>query len=572
MGLKNVVLGSMALYLKEVGQADKAIIEFTYDDANNRIAMAMKSIAGDTFLSMTETAGDPTFAGDFVTYIQDLISTYTAALDWQESVLTYYDPTPNLPVGPADGARYLALATANGWTAGRIYQWSAAGAAYTVTMPEEGMTVFVDDENQFYRYANSAWLKFFNVTDLQAAMIGVADATGWYTATTVEAALTEVVTKLRAQDWQKSVISEWAPSGGLPIGPANGDRYLATDAGNGWFATNLYEWNTVAAAWLELVSAEGMTVFNKATGVFKVYHAANWVALPEAAAHIADPTAAHAASAISYTDTNGIGATDLQDAVDTVGAAEIAVENQGYIGEAFWTPANNPTALDEIDIGGDTYIFQTAISETNTPTAANIGDIHLIGSAPTGAWVGKENQLAEVTTADPPGPAAWTYTAPGAGEIFVHIKGSTALTLAALSVKVNANGTENVVSVDMTTMLRIREADAPGGTAVAGVLPAVSATEVADVWLESATGKVSGGQHFEAAIALTTETVAAAFDIVIPFVIGANNFFFQIHSSGAIKPTTCTMVHNPGTGLTYDPTAGITHPVNGDVLVVRAWA
>ncbi len=67
---------------------------------------------------------------------------------------------------------------------------------------------------------------------------------------------------------------------------------------------------------------------------------------------------------------------------------------------------------DDVSLGGSGGIAPTyndldpVISQTNTPPAHVSGERYLIGTAPTGAWVGKANQIAESNG------AAWTYTIP----------------------------------------------------------------------------------------------------------------------------------------------------------------
>lgn len=61
------------------------------------------------------------------------------------------------------------------------------------------------------------------------------------------------------------------------------------------------------------------------------------------------------------------------------------------------------------------------ISQTNTPQPDVAGDRYLVGTAPTGAWVGKNNQIAEGTG------AGFTYTAPTLDD-YVYIT-STLVTL-----------------------------------------------------------------------------------------------------------------------------------------------
>lgn len=95
-------------------------------------------------------------------YVDQLIQ----GLDWQESVLDRYDPTGGLPTG-VTGARYIATATANGWTNKYIYEWD--GDSWVETIPNEGYCCTVEDENTAYYYNATSWVvmsSIFNHNDL----------------------------------------------------------------------------------------------------------------------------------------------------------------------------------------------------------------------------------------------------------------------------------------------------------------------------------------------------------------------------------------------------------------------
>ena len=58
--------------------------------------------------------------------LNSLQSQVATGLVWQNPVKDRYDPTGGLPT-PTDGDRYLATATANGWTKDNIYQGNGSG-------------------------------------------------------------------------------------------------------------------------------------------------------------------------------------------------------------------------------------------------------------------------------------------------------------------------------------------------------------------------------------------------------------------------------------------------------------
>jgi len=114
---------------------------------------------------MSERRGPWNSLSQIVGRIEDLESAVSAILelDWQNSVLSQFDPTAALPVGPSTGDRYIATATANGWTDTYIYEWS--GTAWTEGIPNEGWATWVEDENKVYVFDGAAWVSIGSTTD-----------------------------------------------------------------------------------------------------------------------------------------------------------------------------------------------------------------------------------------------------------------------------------------------------------------------------------------------------------------------------------------------------------------------
>lgn len=116
---------------------------------------------------MSERRGPWNSLSQIVGRIEDLESAVAAllALDWQNSVLSRFDPTVALPVGPSDGDRYISLATANGWTSNNIYQWNDATATWDETASNEGYASWVEDENKVYVFNGASWVAIGTTTD-----------------------------------------------------------------------------------------------------------------------------------------------------------------------------------------------------------------------------------------------------------------------------------------------------------------------------------------------------------------------------------------------------------------------
>jgi len=114
---------------------------------------------------MSERRGPWNSLSQIVGRIEDLESAVAALLelDWQNSVLSIFDPTAALPAGPSTGDRYISSATANGWTDTYIYEWS--GTAWTEHIPNEGWAAWVEDVNKVYVFDSAAWVAIGSTTD-----------------------------------------------------------------------------------------------------------------------------------------------------------------------------------------------------------------------------------------------------------------------------------------------------------------------------------------------------------------------------------------------------------------------
>lgn len=61
--------------------------------------------------------------------------------------------------------------------------------------------------------------------------------------------------------WIAPVIALYDPTGGLPLSPSFGDRYLSTATANGWTENYIYEWN--GFQWDVTIPSNGDVVFVK---------------------------------------------------------------------------------------------------------------------------------------------------------------------------------------------------------------------------------------------------------------------------------------------------------------------
>jgi hypothetical protein len=76
-------------------------------------------------------------------------------LVWGNPILSFYDPTPGLPVLPSAGDRYLATASANGWDADHIYEFD--GLVWVDIPPVNGLVVYDKTTHRKYAYDGAFW-------------------------------------------------------------------------------------------------------------------------------------------------------------------------------------------------------------------------------------------------------------------------------------------------------------------------------------------------------------------------------------------------------------------------------
>jgi flagellar capping protein FliD len=74
---------------------------------------------------------------------------------WLDPVDDFFNPTGALPQNPSPGDSYVASATANGWTAGNIYQYN--GATWDETTPAANSALTLRADNTDYFYSGSSW-------------------------------------------------------------------------------------------------------------------------------------------------------------------------------------------------------------------------------------------------------------------------------------------------------------------------------------------------------------------------------------------------------------------------------
>ena len=130
---------------------------FTETELGSATASSGSDLIGDDDTYSNFTPAAATIKGA-LSGIDTAIGTLTSLQpEWQDSVIDRYDPTSGLPAA-STGDRYLATATANGWTVDKIYEYN--GATWDETTPTTGTYVSVDDETDgVYYWGGASWSK-----------------------------------------------------------------------------------------------------------------------------------------------------------------------------------------------------------------------------------------------------------------------------------------------------------------------------------------------------------------------------------------------------------------------------
>ena len=128
--------------------------QVTLEEARSQNNQISGTIDANT--NKIENLATPTADGDAAS--KEYVDGKIQGLDWQESVSSFYDPTSGLPGTPSTGDRYIASATANGWTTNYIYEYN--GSSWDETVSNEGQAVWVEDLDKVYTFNGSSWVTF----------------------------------------------------------------------------------------------------------------------------------------------------------------------------------------------------------------------------------------------------------------------------------------------------------------------------------------------------------------------------------------------------------------------------
>jgi hypothetical protein len=92
--------------------------------------------------------------------------------DYQQSVLTRHNPAA-LPVSPSDGDRHFSLATANGWTINRIYQYIESTTSWEEIVLTAGAELYVEADSMLYLWNGTSLNSFAESTQIKCRITGI---------------------------------------------------------------------------------------------------------------------------------------------------------------------------------------------------------------------------------------------------------------------------------------------------------------------------------------------------------------------------------------------------------------
>jgi hypothetical protein len=94
---------------------------------------------------------------------------------WQSPVITRGLSSPPISPAPVKNDRYIVKATGSGdWTGCTNQITYYDGSAWKFTAPTEGFICWVNDEDYYYSYNGSAWIKYSSDQDARryALLVG----------------------------------------------------------------------------------------------------------------------------------------------------------------------------------------------------------------------------------------------------------------------------------------------------------------------------------------------------------------------------------------------------------------
>jgi len=173
-----------------------------------------KSYRTSQELSAVQTLGDDT--GKILVTDDPSANTLT---DYKESVLDRFDPTTATPATPTAGDRYIATATANGWTVDTVYEWD--GSAWVEDTTTLGALVYVEDEAVHYvknASGNFVEYKISNAPDMETVTAASDGQTAFTTTISMTTSLGVFVDGIQTDAYTRTDANTLTLTNGVPDG------------------------------------------------------------------------------------------------------------------------------------------------------------------------------------------------------------------------------------------------------------------------------------------------------------------------------------------------------------------
>lgn len=128
--------------------------DFTIAGNQLNIGTGYTKVDGSRAFTSPVSSPNPTMGSHLVN--KDYVDSLMQGIDWLENVISFYDPTTATPTTPTLGDRYIASATAHGWTVNNVYEWT--GSVWHATVAQKGFAVVVENPVVIiYIYTGVLW-------------------------------------------------------------------------------------------------------------------------------------------------------------------------------------------------------------------------------------------------------------------------------------------------------------------------------------------------------------------------------------------------------------------------------
>jgi len=185
--------------------------------------------------------------GDLVT--KQYVDSRVGSIDWQDSVLNFFDPSSAIPANPSNGDRYIStgenLTVTPQWVANRIYHYTTETGWLSIYI-NKGCACYVELEESLFIFDGTVW------TRLKGAIDTIA--------------------------WQGPVLGFNDASNHIPLSPAIGDRYIASSSNTTttpkWVTGHIYEYTQ--KGWVDYTPTEGWLIYVKSKKDLYIYNGTEW--------------------------------------------------------------------------------------------------------------------------------------------------------------------------------------------------------------------------------------------------------------------------------------------------------